>query len=258
VLRLLVYSIGMLVIGLDPAPAKGGTIFDGAFQHLRPRELGEYLEDLSNRKDVLICWDAPLTGPQDASQPGQSLRDFTQRPIETFFSRQDYGFKTPSGISVRGYAGCPHWTISKAYLGLPRIGPWDRPDTELPYHLLTTREFRDSGASGPFVVEVHPAVAIWRWCVNQLPSDANWLYKKSMDTQKTITDLIMSICPVNVPRPSNDDELDALVAWMLGTSWVRGNDGVELLGNGRSGSFLLPHSDDLYRAFDSFLAAEEI
>jgi hypothetical protein len=248
----------MHVIGIDPAPAKGGTIFDGTFRHLLPYELGQYLDGLSRRKDVLVCWDAPLTGPQDPSQPGKHFRDFTQRPIETFFSRQEYGFKTPPGISVRGYAGCPHWTISRAYLGLPRIGVWDRPAADLPYKPLLETKFQGSVETGPFIAEVHPAVAIWRWCVDQRPHDADWNYKKSKDTQEAIIDIVVSRCTGNVPRPTNDDELDALAAWMLGVSWVTGNNDVTLLGNANAGSFLLPHTDELAHAFEAFLAEESI
>lgn len=244
----------MHVIGIDPAPAKGGTIFDGSFRHLLPYELGQYLERLSNRKNVLVCWDAPLTGPQNPAEPGRRLRDFTQRPIETFFSRKEYGFKTPPGISVRGYAGCPHWTISRAYLGLPRIGAWDRLEADLPFKPLLEKTFKGTIETGPFITEVHPAVAIWQWCADQRADDADWNYKKVRDTQEAVIDIILSRCPYDVPRPTNDDELDALAAWLLGTSWVEGENEVRLLGNAEAGSFLLPHADELSRAFEAFLS----
>jgi hypothetical protein len=245
----------MRVIGIDPAPAKGGTLFDGEYRHLSPLELGEFLSSISDQEDVLVCWDAPLTGPQDPTRPGQNIGDFTQRPIETFFSRQGYGFKVPPGISVRGYAGCPHWTISRAYLGLPQIGPWDRPASNLPFKLLTDRTFAKSIGSGPFVVEVHPAVAIWRWCIDSRAKDADWAYKKSKKIQEEIAALVLSRYALEVPYPSNDDELDALVAWLLGTRWVEGGGDVELFGNRRSGSFLLPRSEALANAFVRYLGS---
>lgn len=57
-----------------------------------------------------------------------------------------------------------------------------------------------------------------------------------------------------LPVPENDDELDALVSWLLAERWTAGA-GVVLLGGQRTGSFLVPQSDALLEAFDRFLRA---
>ena len=243
----------MRVVGLDPAPAKGGTVFDGEYRTLSPKLLGEFLAEVSSDEATLICWDSPLTGPREPDVAGSFEGDFTQRPIEKFFSRADYGFKTPSGISVLGYSGCPHWTISRAYLGLPRVGRWDRSKAELPFTLLTETRFSEACGQGPFVVEVHPAVAIWCWCVDLRPFDAAWTYKESVDLQEELADHIISRYSLDVPMPRNDDELDSLVAWLLGVRWISGNGDVKLYGNERVGTFLLPGSERLDSAFERFL-----
>ena len=143
----------------------------------------------------------------------------------------------------------PTWVCQESVCGT------DRPRT-----FLTNRSWkpgsRGSVETGPFVTEVHPAVAIWQWCADQRPRDADWNYKKSRDTQEAIIDVVLSRWAGTVPRPTNDDELDALVAWMLGVRWVTGSNDVTLLGNAKAGSFLLPHTDELAHAFDAFLADE--
>lgn len=120
----------MRVIAIDPAPGKESTVFEGTeYLQLSAQELREYVDQLADAKEsVLVCWDAPLTGPFDPASAGSYRFDFTKRPIERFFSLNETGFKTPKGISVLGYGACPHWTISRALLGLPRVGPYDEPE----------------------------------------------------------------------------------------------------------------------------------
>lgn len=50
------------VIGIDPAPSKKSTIYDGEkFEHKDYASLKKYLpEELEKNKKILICWDAPL------------------------------------------------------------------------------------------------------------------------------------------------------------------------------------------------------
>ena len=108
----------MNVIGIDPAPAKGLDTFDGKDRHVALHNARAFMLALASGSDVLVCWDAPLTGPPTAVVAGAeaSKSAYTQRPNESFFSRDNTGFKTPAGISVRGYSGCPHWTLSRREL----------------------------------------------------------------------------------------------------------------------------------------------
>ena len=54
------------------------------------------------------------------------------------------------------------------------------------------------------------------------------------------------------PTPTNDDELDAIVSWLLADRWISGS-GIVLLGNQKTGCFLVPKIDSLLVAFTSFL-----
>lgn len=116
----------MQVVAIDPAPAKASTLYCGGqrFKSVQACDMESTLDSL--KRPVLLCWDAPLTGPKNPANAGQAKRDFSQRCVESFFSRNGTGFNTPKGISVRPYSGCPHWTITRSVLGLPRVGPHDK------------------------------------------------------------------------------------------------------------------------------------
>ena len=51
------------------------------------------------------------------------------------------------------------------------------------------------------------------------------------------------------------DKLDAFVAWQLGTSWANnGKPQVMILGDVKTGSFLVPENDQLRVSFQRFIA----
>lgn len=230
----------MKVIGIDVGPAKGGHVCDEGSppQAMEPKELESYLQEL--RGDVLIAWDAPLTGPPDPDN-WTDRWDLTTRPIERFFGNGG-SCPAPPGISVRPYCGCPHWTITRRLLGLPRVGRFDKDD--LPFTLVTDDRCRPK--AGRHVVEVHPAMALWHWC--SAANDAGgWKYKKDKKCRAKLAAIMSSrmgkdFCNVT------DDELDAWIAWHLARCWLDG-DGVMLLGNARTGSFLLPNDPILRKKF---------
>ena len=86
----------MKVIGIDVAPGKGGHICDGSLPLKRksPAELNDYLQSLPD--NVLIAWDAPLTGPPDPND-WKDCKDLTTRRIESF-SSNPASFGLPGGF----------------------------------------------------------------------------------------------------------------------------------------------------------------
>lgn len=256
----------MNVISIDPAPSKPAVIFDGQFCSIPVDELVAYCASLARDSDTLLCWDAPLTGP--ASSTGS----FSQRTIEKFFSRQETGYKTPAGISVLPYSGCPHWAITRACLGLPICGDYGVGKEQLPF-LLTTNstEIRPGCAR---VVETHPAVAIWLWCRNlendseEYSSDAPrpWVYK-GRKPSRSIEELWTSLTEIwkatenstlqdmiaRTSEPKNDDQLDAFVGWVLGTLLASGSAWVDILGDLTTGAIALPVTPELRKQFDTFV-----
>lgn len=250
----------MKVVGIDPAPGRGGYIFDGTPRGLSTVELSKELEVLRNSGSTLLCWDAPLTGPPSPVELTGRRGELTKRPIEEFFTQVQWGFRVPPGISVQGYGACPHWTISRHLLGLPRVSPWDSESSALPFRLVTDRPPK---GEGPYIVEVHPAVAIWLWCgTGDNPWSGCWKYKKDPSILFELWSRFSAIMDRKAPRlkhvltrlgvPKTHDDFDARVAWALGRLWLRQEGSVECLGSPALGSFLLPVSNQLSREFRRF------
>ena len=260
----------MRVVAIDPAPGKESTMYtaEDGFRQISGEAMRSTLEALD--PPVLLCWDAPLTGPrnpEDAGRPG----DFTQRRLDSFFARQETKFKTPKGISVLPYAGCPHWTISRSVLGLPRVGPYDTDFDRLPFLLFPDREGESRGAevsrmARSCAVEIHPAVAAWLWC-KDLPDlrrrswkrGKGWKYKggkKDPTLQGEMWTVVLDHCDEalkgSLPTPEDDDQFDAIIGYVLGVKWLRGDEDVVLLGDRENGSMLLPRTDGLCEAWAEF------
>lgn len=246
-------AITLKIVSIDPAPRRGLNVFDGADTVVPISASHAFVEQISRTKDVLLCWDAPLTGPGPEALRGVGVgraSDFTQRPIESFFSRREAGFRVPKGISVRGYSGCPHWAMSRSMLGLPRTGRWDGPLDELPFRLVSADGPRPT--SGRWVVEIHPAVALWLWCKETWEGD--WTYKSDTTIRDGLWAALCCVLPsaTSLPAPRTDDELDARVGFLLGVAWVSGSPEVVLLGDLSRGTFLLPRVCGLVEAFEGF------
>ena len=235
------------VVGIDPSPGKGSTVFDGESfitssdkrTYLEANELFDYLDQLGSQ--TLVCWDAPLTGPakpdEVMSREGKQ-RPYTQRIIEQFFSSNE-GIKAPKGISVLPYSGCPHWTLSRALLGLPRVGKWDCPLQNLPFELVEEDDAKKRDWTKRKVVEVHPALALFLWS-KRSQEKSSWEYKKFDEVFEEVKiEFLSAVKPLGVRKPKNNDELDALVAYVLGKRWLDGNT-VALLGDENTGHFLTP------------------
>ena len=112
------------VVGIDPHPSKKATIYDPSarcWESVEARKLPRRVSDMARSdEDLLICWDAPLTMGRDERGGGYYVR-----PIERFFrsfEKQQKQRCPPKGISVQPYTGCPHWAVTMASLGLPRVG----------------------------------------------------------------------------------------------------------------------------------------
>ena len=255
------------VIAIDPAPSKPSTVFDGnVYLPKTAEQLRGYVEEISGEgPETLLCWDAPLTGPANPVCAGSIPYDLTKRPIERFFSTKSTGFKTPKGISVLGYGSCPHWTISRSLLGLPRVGSFDTPEGQLPFHLITGPSCRDRQRPG--IVEIHPALAAWLWCRKIRGAESNWVYKGRDDVpkpeRKNAWEQMWKIIKrradlsEDLRTPRTDDEFDAAVGYVLGAMFMRDEAGgrepsVAILGNAQDGTFLVPYEPELFRAWSDW------
>lgn len=234
------------VIGIDPAPSKKSTIFDGkVFLEMDCFELKTFLSELKKEhENILICWDAPLSFIPDNT-------NFNTRTIESYFNKK---VKPPKGVTVQGFAGCPHWAISQYLLGYPKVGDFEV-GVEPPFDLVFDRK-----AITKSVTEVHPGLAIWVWLKDDSEFNIeNWLYKKDSTTRRNIESAIGKLFPKDkraIDQIKNDDHLDAYVAWKLGRVWVDNapqKTKVEILGDINLGSFLLPYDQNIFEGLKKFV-----
>jgi hypothetical protein len=232
-------------IGIDPAPGKGLVVFDprrgrgDEFEHVPATIARVWLERQRARREPLVGWDAPLFGSFSGV--------YTERPIESFMKN-----KLGPAVSVRGFAGCPHWTISLDVLGYP-----------MPSWLATSVKSRlplrfpgDVVASG--VVETHPAVALamaWPQGAGNLPSykpRANPKVTKAAakaavrDIEAVLRKRAKDVfgvpwvnLPTQIPSAINlDDLLDAEISFLCVEAMCRGR--AMLLGDREHGGFVVP------------------
>jgi hypothetical protein len=124
--------------------------------------------------------------------------------------------------------------------------------SETPFSLLT--EEADRGKEGHEIVEVHPAVALYYWNGNHLPKykgskteigiDALWQQLSSKDEGRFD----------GIPSPADDDELDAIAAYVLGREWLEGNG--QLLGDRSKGAMLMPPDEELKYKYERFFGVK--
>ena len=263
--------IVMKVIGIDPAPSKKTVIYNDidGFTEIEADKLKKYLDDefKNSEEDILICWDAPLTGmaTEDAihnfQQYLEALAKFKKkkkpkwspleaRIIEKYIALQD-PTTIPKGISTLPYTGCSHWAITQHCFGLPLINDeFKPPETLKTFKLITSQnELEKLSSNKKNIVEVHPALALWLWLKDNV-NVKDWNYKggkekkkkNSEDPKKIVQKLTIELnsclrikTEVNIEK---DDYLDAYVAWLLGTLWLK--EKVILVGNKNTGAMLLP------------------
>jgi hypothetical protein len=253
----------MRPIAIDPAPV-GLHFCDGTGRPtLSPLpQLGELLDGGDDA--VVIGWDGPLTGPAEAEGARLAPADLVRRVIEAFFKSTPHGFSLPAGIPYVGWSGSPHWPLTRRIFGLPRVGPWDQPLEALPYRLATSG---DAPTSGRWIVETNAAVAIWL-CVRDHPAGKMvvWAHKDRPDVRAQIWNIVaqrLTGRPAEeladfwkMPSPDNAEQMDSLTTWLLVSRWIAGDPGVTILGSARTGAWLLPATDGMADAFNSFAEVE--
>lgn len=273
------------IIGIDPAPGKGGVAFDGErfFNFIGGEVIPEigggklrggegltlfvkFWLEWSRREGVplLICWDAPL----GRFWGGEKFPPLTQRRIESFFRRKE-GIKgfLPEGLSTAPFSTLSHWTISQLAVGYPQFF---KPAQE-EFQLIgeNWREvwegWRGGGAvEGAWVVETHPAVAIWIWLLERGVKKGRFRYKKGgkgeeEERRENFRQIVEEFVEqkfkgiflgeggkltAKVPKVRKvsenqlEDFLEAYICYQVAEGWVKRGEGYWI--GDRYGGFLLP------------------
>ena len=239
------------ILGVDPAPVKGLTIFNGnAFEQVKIKDIKRlFIDKYDTCEQILICWDSPLATPMSSWH-----NPLYERAVELFFRK--FFPDTPKGISTLAYAGCPHWTVSQYVLGYPILNPKlkEYHETNANYKLLLPENTPRDILSGRWVAEVHPALAMWLWLKSKTVE--SFQYKgtgisksKSIANSRSLflslqsIDEIALVTKIEKEEIISNDHLDAYIAWLLGALWVNQKaeckDSIKFLGSDE-GYFLLP------------------
>lgn len=203
-----------------------------AFNEVEPADVPGFVEQLlAEHQRVLIAWDAPLSF--------DPANGFSDRPVDRevrawVADEVAKGTLAKGAVSVLPFAGCPHWTISCAALGMPFGTPLSG------LKLATTASDGDK-----LVVEVHPAVSLARWWVADRVPEPMPRYKRGKgvriaEVRAALGTIRASLGRMEIPEAAiaDDDHLDAWIAWRMGAEFVRGR--AVLHGSSHAGAYVLP------------------
>ena len=146
-------------------------------------------------------------------------------------------------------------------LGLPRVGSFDEPESQLPLALMTEPGRWDQHR--PCVVEIHPALVAWLWCRAERQARASWEYKGHKNPVHErrrvwleMWDIILrrTEFAAGLPCPETDDEFDVAVEYVLGVMICQDRADQRrqctILGNARDGAILVPSTPELVAAWN--------
>ena len=229
---------------------------EAGFRSVPASEMRGVLEDLAS--PVLLCWDAPLTGPRLVEEAGSGDGDFSQRRLDSFFARKETGFKTPKGISraaVRRLSPLDDLAIrSRASQGRS-VGHGLRSSAvPSPAGKRTRSERRRGVATDPLLRRGDPSGGGRMALVQEGVEEEELEAGKGMEVQgfwqgrgphrRDVGGHPRSVRRQSAEHPAqaeSDDEFDAAVGYILGVKWLRGDEEVVLLGDRETGAMLLPH-----------------
>lgn len=250
----IMYSTQFRIISVDPAPGKPSTLYDSSdqkFRHLSPAALDTYLIKARNETErLLLVWDAPLTGPPSTDRIAECQNAGDPNPYYMRRLEQRLRARYSQLVNILGYAGCSHWAISRAVLGLPKVGRYCSDCIPFRHVVKNDRPVE----LGHYVVETHPALAAAM--LDTSVTDLLREYKGSRvsaetrkDATRKLFEHLKSWCEQHHPEiiptlpqeVTGDDEFDALVGYVIATVWINGGNSVEVVGNQADGAMLLPH-----------------
>lgn len=196
-----------------------------------------------------MAWDSPLT-----FDPRHSLSD---RPIDRQIcaSLKDFDEELGipwtrgiGGVSVLPFSGCPHWAISCHVLGLPFRHRYGATSSGADWrdNLIVPESSDDLDSSAVCVLEVHPAVTLAVWWLEQCETTdferQMPRYKGSKAPADGLRRLVDSLDSIDAEVADfcakSDDHLNAWASWKMGYDLL--TDEACIIGNRQTGGYVLP------------------
>lgn len=234
------------VIGIDPASGKGLEFFNGSRysseREVPPEKSRLWMEEeLEVGGPLLLTWDAPISFNPDDSLTTRPI-ERKKSPVSAWIQENvGNGRIADKAVFIGGFSGLSHWVISCQCLGMPYGNPPNGLRVACcPGDVLNHRD------SSKWIVEVHPAVSMAVWWValgidGAFPKYKGCRKQQMEGARELIWDSFVQVGIVddkNTHAPSNDDQLDAWVAWKMGVDFL--DEKARWVGTPESGGFVLP------------------
>jgi len=242
----------LIIIGVDPAPSKPSTIcLDGeTFIKVPPDRLKIWVrQQVETHEGLLIAWDAPLSFNPANGYSDRPIDKAVRAFIKTHKARIAAG-----AVSVLPFSGCPHWAITSDALGLPLS------DGTGTLSLIATPITRRH-LTGAYAIEVHPAVTLALWWLDINAPGPMLRYKpggklSAAEVRQNRGRLVEMLSGFGLPsNVSDDDEIDAWVAWRMAEDFSKGD--AVMIGDSQAGSYVLPSSAISHWRLDQAVAATQ-
>lgn len=214
-----------MTFGVDPAPSKKTVIWSSQGpEAVAPAQMPERFAQIAAAGPVLVAWDAPLS-----FAPGNYSDRAVDRVVRKWIKAQvAENHLAKRAVSVLPFAGCPHWAITCATLGLPFV---PEPGSRA-WKLVESPK----AINAPSVIEVHPAVALaLMWVERGVPTPMP-RYKGDPDACASI------VTALDLPAEAgkDDDVLDAFIAYQLAVAFRE--DRARWLGGPAEGGYVVMRS----------------
>ncbi|WP_157974622.1 hypothetical protein [Lewinella sp. IMCC34183] len=243
----------MKLISIDVHASKKSNLYDGRLRALTVPELRDYLSALPDYpQPVTVVVNAPLTGYVEEFEDIAPFSPSLVRGIEYFFRYRGYGYSTThvSGVRVTGFAKLAYGSLLQNlfHLNLSRNTHGNR------FVPVFDRD-RISGAHVN-LLETQSDIALWMLTGR----NAAWDLATKKSAFPDFRDAFCARPPLPLPDGLRADlagtedlhQFNCLLSYALAGLWLTGSEGVRVLGNRYTGSFLLPIDDSLLASYSFF------
>ncbi len=244
----------MKLISIDVHAQKQSNVYDGRLRALTVPELRAYLNRLRESGDeATIILNAPITGYVREFEEIPSFSPALNRGIEYFFRNKGFGYSTTQvkGITVTGYSRLTYWTLVQQLFHL-NLSKNTYGKAFVPVH-----DAEELSLSSVNLVETQSDVALWLLT----GPGAAWDLGNKKNGFADFRDAFCASSPLPLPpsllqalqRTQDLHAFNCVFSYVMAHLWLGGREGIGILGNRYTGSFLLPVDEPLLSSFTFFV-----